>query len=327
MQRMYPRAFSLLLKDQTMSRKAGGTHNIFWATDDYKELGEGYEYESRIQSELITGRRERIIMPRVFKDRTTQRERVRRNGEVFTPSWVCNVQNNIIDEEWFGRRDVFNSEKDDHTWTARRGRIRFPKAKGKTWRDYVRSTRMEMTCGEAPYLVSRYDTVTGEPIPLRKRIGLLDRKLRVVCENTDDDNPRLWREWAYKAYENIYGYEWQGDSLLLARENLFLTFIEYHHAKFHRLPHNSSLEKVAQIISWNIWQMDGLKFVVPGSCRPRPPLHSQWNLFYGLQAEECPGCLADGIKGIKHHNGIYCLVRNWQAGCDVRFVDLMRVIP
>ena len=40
--------------------------------------------------------------------------------------------------------------------------------------------RMEITCGEAPYLVSRYDTTTGEPIPIGRRIGLLDRKLCVI---------------------------------------------------------------------------------------------------------------------------------------------------
>lgn len=39
----------------------------------------------------------------------------------------------------------------------------------------------------APYLASRYDTVSGAPIPLQARIGLLDRKLRVVNENAKDD--------------------------------------------------------------------------------------------------------------------------------------------
>jgi hypothetical protein len=39
---------------------------------------------------------------------------------------------------------------------------------------------MEISCGEAPYLVSRYDTVSGNIISVDDRIGLLDRKLRVV---------------------------------------------------------------------------------------------------------------------------------------------------
>ena len=44
----------------------------------------------------------------------------------------------------------------------------------------------------SPYLVSRYDTTTGESIPIYKRIGLLDRKLRIINENTTTFN-----EWYY----------------------------------------------------------------------------------------------------------------------------------
>ncbi|MEE3499435.1 MAG: restriction endonuclease subunit M, partial [Ruminococcus bromii] len=60
----------------------------------------------------------------------------------------------------------------------------FPTACGKSWQDYIKDTRLEMTCGEAPYLVSRYDAITGEDIAVSDRIGLLDRKLRIVGENT-----------------------------------------------------------------------------------------------------------------------------------------------
>ena len=113
-------------------------------------------------------------------------------AEVFTPSWVCNAQNNLVDEAWFGRKDVFNVEDTaNHTWKANTDKIEYPK--GKTWKDYVRATRMEMTCGEAPYLVSRYDATTGESIPLQERIGLLDRKLRVISENVVRDIARFYR--------------------------------------------------------------------------------------------------------------------------------------
>lgn len=72
---------------------------------------------------------------------------------------------------------------DDNTWTVNEEKIIFD---GKqTWKKYVDSRRLEITCGEAPYLVSRYDTTTGELIvPPINRIGFLDRKLRVVNENT-----------------------------------------------------------------------------------------------------------------------------------------------
>ena len=46
----------------------------------------------------------------------------------------------------------------------------------------------------SPYLVSRYDTTTGEQIPIEKRIGLLERKLRIINENID--NSTEWLKWA-----------------------------------------------------------------------------------------------------------------------------------
>ncbi|MBO7084803.1 hypothetical protein J6W20_02645 [bacterium] len=41
---------------------------------------------------------------------------------------------------------------------------------------------MEITCGEAPYLVSRYDVTDGtlKIQPIAGRVGLLDRKLRII---------------------------------------------------------------------------------------------------------------------------------------------------
>ena len=70
----------------------------------------------------------------------------------------------------------------------------------KTWKDYVDSKRLEITCGEAPYIVSRYDVETGEVIEISRRVGILDRKLRVVNENaiTEDE----WMKWALRAVQN-----------------------------------------------------------------------------------------------------------------------------
>ncbi len=255
-----PELLNALLKDHTTS-KGEEQCNIFWATSDYESLGEGFGYYDQILPKCITGDNGNVIMPRVLKNQDTQRDRSRGMAEVFTPSWVCNAQNNLIDNAWFGREGVFNIENDDHTWTANPDKITFPE--GKTWQDYVRDKRLEITCGEAPYLVSRYDATTGEMIPLENRIGLLDRKLRVVSENVD--NSGEWLKWAQVAFKSIYGYEWQGDNLLLARENLLITFIDYYCAKFGRNPMLKSLRYIAYIVSWNLWQMDGLKGVIPGS--------------------------------------------------------------
>ena len=83
-------------------------------------------------------------------------------------------------------------------------KIEFPKNRNLTWEKYVDARRMEISCGEGPYLVSRYDSVTGEEIPLMSRIGILDRKMRVINENTE--NEEEWFKWAQRAFQSVYGY-------------------------------------------------------------------------------------------------------------------------
>ena len=312
-----------LLLDHTTGK------NIFWATHDYEALGSEYDYHSEILPHLITREHGMIIRPRVLKSKENQTDRSRDMAEVFTPSWICNAQNNLVDEAWFGRKDVFNVEDaTNHTWKANPNKIEFPE--GKTWRDYVRSTRMEITCGEAPYLVSRYDATTGEPIPIEQRIGLLDRKLRVISENVDVSGE--WLDWAQTAYMHIYGYEWQGDNLLLAREALLYTFIDYYQAKFGKAPLPKSINFIAYIISWNLWQMDGLKGVVPDTCHDVVSKHKplqQLDFFSDVTPQEskpkvspCPGCAEDNIY---KHNGTYCMIRDWPNDKKkIRFIDLLK---
>jgi hypothetical protein len=303
-----------LLKDHTMS-KSDEQVNIFWATDSYASYGEGFRYNDPITE--VNGR---VIEPRAQKCRELQQQRSREMAEVFTPSWICNKQNNLIDNSWFGRENVFNTEVDNpdgsHSWITTPDTITFPK--GKTWKNYVSERRLEITCGEAPYLVSRYDTVTGEPIALEHRIGLLDRKLRVVSENTTTTGD--WLRATRIAYQNTYGYEWQGDNLLLARKALLYTFIDYYQAKFGQKPATQSLNSIAYIISWNIWQMDGLKGVIPNSCKTT--VSEGYTIFGDIErtVASCAGCQSGNIT---QHNGTYALIKDWRAGKKLRFIDLM----
>lgn len=263
----------LLLKDHTTQK------NIFWATDSYASKGKGFEFNDEITIERITEENEGLIRPRCVKSREEQTQRTKDKAEVFTPSWICNKQNNLIDSAWFGRDNVFNTEHDDsntHSWTPTPSPIIFPKEKKKGWKDYVRDTRLEITCGEAPYLASRYDTITGEYIPIKNRIGLLDRKLRIVRENTETTGE--WLDMTQEAYKNTYGYDWQGDNVLLARESLLMTFIENYMEKFGTQPLQKSIEYIAYIVSWNIWQMDGLKFCLPGQEAKLPTLFDEGNM-------------------------------------------------
>lgn len=237
----------MILKDRTTGR------NIIWATHSYEALGEGYQY-----GDAITMQTANVIRPRYEKAVEEQKKRT------------------------IGRKDVFNVEG-GKSWTPTEGKIEF--SQGKCWKDYVKDTRLEITCGEAPYLVSRYDASTGEYIEVGARIGLLDRKLRIVSENVDDRMD--WMNWAVIACMNTYGFEWQGDNLYLARRAVLTTVTEHYEVKFGASAELLLIGGVKEVVSWNIWQMDGLKGVIPGTNE-------------------------------------YCLIKNWEDGSVGRFIDLMK---
>ena len=292
-----PYLLKILLQDKTTGRY------IRWACDEYAKYGEAYTAEKEIFPELITGPNTKIIQPRIAKSKEDQLNRTRKSAEVFTPSWICAEMNNLCDEEWFGESNIFN-QVIDKTWKPTLNKISFKetnKRKKAEWQRYVDSKRLEITCGEAPFLVSRYDTTTGEVLPIIKRIGLLDRKLRIVNENTD--NEADWFVWTKRAYESTYGYEYQGDNLLLARENLLWTFIDNYKYKFQQFPAIAHLKQIANIIAWNIWQMDGLKECAPFVASEA----SQLELFNDLSTLSFP---------------IICRVKDWRNKLVFYFRDL-----
>lgn len=241
-----------LLKDKTTGK------NIIFATSAYTENGRTISEKEHITEEKLKYFGSDVIQPRVLKTIEKQIERTRSKAEVFTPSWLCNKMNNHCDAEWFGRENVFNIEN-GQTWDPTDEPIMFKNKKD--WQKYVDSRRLEITCGEAPYLVSRYDATTAEKIPISRRIGILDRKLRVVNENTE--NEKDWLKWVYRAFQSVYGYEFQGDNLLIARINLLNTFAEYMQDRWNRQPNEKELKKITNIIVWNLWQMDGITGTVP----------------------------------------------------------------
>ena len=295
----------LLLQDKSTKR------NIIWATDSYEELGEGFQDKEQITRFRLLQHAD-IIQPRIQKSLEAQQERTRKKAEVFTPAWLCNKMNNDCDEVWFGRKQIFNVENPDHTWTAVEGPIEFPAQKGRKiplWQRYVDSRRLEITSGEAPYLVSRYDAATGKPIlPLTQRIGQLDRKLRVVDENTTEYED--WIKWTLRAFEASYGYEYQGDSLLIGRINLLLTFIEYYRNRWGENPNGKLLQGVANRIVWNLRQMDGLKDTVPLG-KPYEPYH-QIDLF------DVETASVDTEK----REAVPCKIYDWRRDNSVLFIKL-----
>lgn len=299
---------NIMLKDNSSGK------NIIWATSDYENNGSGFDFDSEITVNKVTGVFKELIKPRSKKTKEEKGLRIRNNAEVFTPSWICNEQNNLADDDWFGEKGVFNTSNNKQ-WSTNYNKIKFS---NKTWEDYVKSKRLEISCGEAPYLVSRYDTVTGKIIKIEDRIGLLDRKLRVVSENVDDYEE--WIKWATIAMKSVYGFDWQGDNVLLARENLLYTFIDYYRKKFDKKPDIELVKDIAEIISWNIWQMDGLKYVIPNSCSNQKI--TQMTLFGDITTGQvCEGC-KNGDN--KKHNGLYCKIMNWETNRKIKFTTILK---
>ena len=292
-----------LLKDKSTGK------NIIWATDPPEEL-QTVMYEpvtdrSQITTQQLGLTHYEVVLPRMMKQTDTQQQRTRKKGEVFSPAWVCNKMNNALDADWFRGLGAEESAGQftvelPQGWQTVETPVQFPACGGRTpaWVQYVQSRRLEVTCGEAPFLVSRYDAATGEMIPVARRIGILDRKLRVVSENaaTEDE----WRKYATHAVQSTYGYEYQGDNLLLARVNLLLTYAEHLQARWQRKPTKEELQPIANIISWNVWQMDGLHLSVPGG-KPQPEAE-QLDLFsmFGAAEPQPPT--------------VSCKVKNWRKG-------------
>ena len=115
-------------------------------------------------------------------------------------------------------------------WTAGEGR------------DTVEARWLEACCGEGAFITTRYDALTGEEIPPEKRMGFLDMKLRLP--NAD---PLL-------CLKSCFGFEWQGDSLFLARKNVLLTYLE---------AGGADIDEACRVIRTRLFQMDGISWRLP----------------------------------------------------------------
>ena len=282
----------ILLQDKTTGK------NILWATDSYEQKGKKYAPLASITSDLVTGKNSKLIQPRSVKSKEEQLLRTRDKAEVFTPLSIVKQMNDACDTKRITKNN---------------------------WQEYVSLLKLEITCGEAPFIVSRYDPVSDkqELLPLAERVGFLDKKLTVVSKycTTQDE----WLKWAKIAFQSSYGYEWQGDSLLIARENLLYTFIDYYKDKFKKNPSLEHQKEIAEIIVWNIFQMDGLKYVIPMSCKTETITIKGEVTLFGKEDDRivekpCAGC---ENKTAKNHNGIYAKTMDWRENKLIRFVDIV----
>lgn len=284
-----------LLIDRTTAKR------IIWATGSYEKFGKRFEPKKRITPSLITGQYGMLIQPRAAKSLDEQRKRTKDKAEVFTPLKIVDQMNKEIDKS--GQNSKITKDN---------------------WQEYVRELKLEITCGEAPFIVSRYNpnANTGKLIKLNNRVGFLDKKLKIVSKYCDKKND--WLFWAKEAFKASYGYEWQGDNILIARENLLYTFIDYYKDRFKKIPIISDREEIAKIISWNIFQMDGLRYVIPMSCHHESKIILGEATLFGttpdvVEEHECEGCKYNRPD---KHNGEYAKVMDWGKNEIIRFVDL-----
>lgn len=258
-----------LLIDKTTRR------HILWGTNAYREYGERYAKYCEIFVTLVLFNNLDVIKTRARRNFEQQVGRTKLHGEVATPLWVCNKMIDAIDCDWLG---IEHLPKD--IW--QHIDILFQQTK-KSWKKYVDNKRMEIACGEAPYLIQRYDGTNGTMIPVEERTGILDRKLHVVSAFAT--TPEKWIHWAIRAVEATFGYEYQGDNLLIARVNVTKTFIEFYIHKWNEIPNIKLLNQLLTKITWNLWQMDGLTDTIP--CHmdsiEEPSLFDEQNIKINIQ--------------------------------------------
>lgn len=306
------RVLDILLSDKTSRR------NIIWATDSYVErYGKAFEPKKQIRHDQITGTNGKLIQPRAAKSKEEQKYRTKDKAEVFTPLKIVREMNMAIN--WAGAN-----------WPTSED----------SWVDYIKELRLEITCGEAPFIVSRYNPTanTGVIIEPHNRVGFLDNKLQEVGKYTA--SKKEWLQYAEIALKSSYGYEWQGDNLLIARENILQTMDDFYKdfcknklkLKTKQSLSDEQLEYFAEIIAWNIWQMDGLKYVRPLSCRQTTVAQSEIpkNQMSLLPAEkpvkqkvDCEGCRTN--NPLTHTKSAYAKIKNWDKNKTVRFVDILNV--
>lgn len=281
----------ILLIDRTTKK------NIIWATDSYEKFGKEFLCDKKITPKLVTGKYNLLIQPRAAKSLEEQRHRTKDKAEVFTPLNVVEQMNKSVDT-------LVNKNN---------------------WQEYVKELKLEITCGEAPFIVSRYNPMahTGKLIKLENRVGFLDKKLKIVSKYCD--NKKEWIFWAKEAFKSSYGYEWQGDNILIARENLLYTLIDYYNYKFKTIPPVKLQEQFAEIISWNIFQMDGLKYVIPMSCHHENKIIPRVITLFEEIPEKVEKYECEGCKYYRpyQHNGKYVKIMDWHENKVIKFIDLI----
>ena len=195
-----------------------------------------------------------VVMPRYMKEAGEQKSRTAKKAEVFTPVSIVKKMEDSLDKDFNGSLG-----------------------------DFIKQTVLEVTCGEAPFLTTRYDAATGEEIPVRERTGYLDRKLLCIPEEVGKEG---FLECATEALKAVYGYEWQYDSLFLARRNLLMTTLEHYYDRFCEEPAYDQVFQWATIISYNAFRMDGISMCLPETNIPAKVMNWETGIIERFDGKE-----------------------------------------
>lgn len=292
---------NILLFDRSSSR------DLVWGTSMYKLHGDLYKEDSYITPKLISGKMKNLIKPKISKKQSDM-DRVK----LIFDSWRFNVDNDNKHNFKFDCNNVFGEEVESCF-------------NDEEWKNSISKKILVMECGEATCFVNRYNLEAKEVIEPFKRKGILDKRLSSINQNVDDE--KEWYDMVLVAYKSIYGFDYRGDNVLLARENLLHDFVDNYKYKFDKYPSEDKLIEIAKIASWNIWQMDALKFVIPFSCINIKKEDFQLSIFEdendALSGNWCMGCRFDDFK---RHNGTYCKIKDWDTNKIIKFVNLVKKI-
>lgn len=195
---------------------------IVFNTDNYQIDGANLSAADFITPEIAVA-----FVPRSRKPKEIQKARSKKKAEVYTPVWLTNEMIDALEKEW-SATDL---------------------------NEYIDTTFLDICCGEGVFLTHSYDPESGELISLESRSGVLDRKLSKIPPLS---NQEVWFSWVKRAFQSVYGYEYVGDSLFLARKNLLDTFLDWNFYLYGDYPSMSQILELIEIITWNVIQMDGL---------------------------------------------------------------------
>ena len=86
----------------------------------------------------------------------------------------------------------------------------------------------------------------------------------------------------------------------------------------------AAARRFAEIVSWNIWQVDGIKFVVPNTCHEVKSETPNLDGTDDVQVKPCEGCDKGDVKKL---NGVRSRVMDGETGKPVLFMQPFEFKP